>query len=385
LKRSRDRILTTHTGRLPRPDALGQMLFARERRLPFDSDGYDACIDEAVLDAVQKQVRAGIDILSDGEESKPNFSSYVRERFGGVEEWQDPPNRRRGSIMGHDMSEFADYWRTGFRSSLDPGPNARNVVVIAPLSFTGSAAVERDIARFRSALDGQPGEEAFMPSVSPGTIEHWLWNEHYQDDESFLFAVAEAMRSEYLAIVDAGLLVQIDDPDVADGYQMHPEMDYAAYRKHASLRIEALNHGLRGIPEERVRYHVCWGAYRGPHKHDIPLREILDLVLSVRAGAYSIEGSNPRHAHEWRVWQEVKLPEDKLLLPGVVGHCTDWIEHPELVAQRLMNYVYVAGRERVIASTDCGLGNKVEAGVAWAKLEALAEGARIASERLWRQ
>ena len=227
-------------------------------------------------------------------------------------------------------------------------------------------------------------EETFLPSVAPGTIEHWLRNEYYSSDEEYLFALADAVREEYKAIVDAGFLLQIDDPDLGDAWQIHSDMTVPEYRKFAELRIEALNHALRDIPPERVRLHVCWGSYHGPHLFDIPLRDIIDLILKVRAEGYSIEASNPRHDHEWRMWEDVKLPEGKVLIPGVVGHSSDFIEHPELVAERLIKYARLVGRENVIAGTDCGLGTRVgHPKITWAKFQAMAEGAQLATKELW--
>jgi 5-methyltetrahydropteroyltriglutamate--homocysteine methyltransferase len=226
--------------------------------------------------------------------------------------------------------------------------------------------------------------EPFLPAIAPGTIEHWMRNRYYPNDEMYLSAIAKAMREEYQAIVQAGFLLQIDNPDLPDAWQIHPQLSVAEYRKFAELRVEALNHALRDIPPERVRLHVCWGRYHGPHKYDIPLKDIVDLILKVRAEGYSIEASNPRHEHEWRVWEDVRFPEGKVLIPGVVGHATDFIEHPELVAERLVKYARLVGRENVIAGTDCGLGGRVgHPQIVWAKFEALAEGARLATQQLW--
>jgi len=227
-------------------------------------------------------------------------------------------------------------------------------------------------------------EEAFLPAVAPGTIEHWLRNEYYPSDEAHLYAIADAVHEEYEAIVEAGFVLQIDDPDLADAWQIHPKMSVPEYRRFAELRLDALNHALRTIPPDRVRFHMCWGSYHGPHRYDIPLRDIVDLVLKVRAGAYSIEASNPCHQHEWRVWEDVKLPPGKILVPGVVGHYSDFIEHPELVAERLVTYARLVGRENVIAGTDCGLGTRVgHPSITWAKFQAMAEGARLATKQLW--
>jgi len=257
---------------------------------------------------------------------------------------------------------------------------------VAPLKYVGHDALEEELATFKAALEGVTVAEAFLPANTPGTVEHWLRNEHYPSEEAFLEGIAEAMREEYRAIVDAGFLLQIDDPDLPDGWQMYPEMSVADYRRYAQLRVEALNHALRDIPREKIRLHVCWGSFHGPHESDIPLRDIVDIIFRVRAGSYSIEASNPRHEHEWRVFEEVRLPEGAVLIPGVVGHCTDFIEHPELVAERLLRYAKLVGRENVMAGTDCGLGPRVgHAKIAWAKLEALVDGARLASRELWRR
>ena len=244
--------------------------------------------------------------------------------------------------------------------------------------------MQADLENFKAALQGVQVEEAFLPAVAPGTIEHIIKNEYYPNDEAYVYAIAGAMHEEYKAIVDAGFILQIDDPDLADGWQINSHMSVAEYRKFAELRIDALNHALRDIPPQSVRFHMCWGSYHGPHKYDIPLRDIVDLVLKVRAEAYSIEASNPCHEHEWRVWEDIKLPEGKVLVPGVVGHSSDFIEHPELVAERLVKYATLVGRENVMAGTDCGLGPRVgHPKIAWAKFEAMAEGARLATRRLW--
>jgi 5-methyltetrahydropteroyltriglutamate--homocysteine methyltransferase len=255
---------------------------------------------------------------------------------------------------------------------------------VAPLKYAGQEALRADLENFKAALKGVEVSEAFLPANTPGTIEHWLRNDYYPDQEAFVYGIAEAMRVEYRAIVEAGFLLQIDDPDLPDGWQMYPQMSVAEYRRYATLRVEALNHALRGIPAEKVRLHVCWGSFHGPHQSDIPLKDIIDIIFRVRAGAYSIEASNPRHEHEWRVFEDVRLPEGAMLVPGVVGHCTDFVEHPALVAERLVRYAKLVGRENVMGGTDCGLGPRVgHARIAWAKLEALAEGARLATRQLW--
>ena len=379
MKRSTERILTTHAGSLARPDDLRDLLIARDTGRPYDHAAFASRVRRAVTEVVRQQVAVGLDIVNDGEESKRNFTTYARERLGGVEERALAEGERvLAMIYGRDALEFPEYFAV--RGNMA----GREAVCKAPLSYIGQAAVETDSVDFKAALAGHSVTEAFLPAVAPGTIEHWLRNAHYPSDEAYLAAIAEAMKVEYDAIVRAGFLLQIDDPDLADAWQIHPTLTLAQYRKFAALRIEALNHALRDIPPERVRFHVCWGSYHGPHKHDLPLRDLVDLVLAVRAQAYSIEASNPRHEHEWRVWKSVKLPDGKILIPGVVGHASDFVEHPELVAERLVRYAELVGRENVIAGTDCGLGPRVgHPRIAWAKFEALVEGARLATRRLW--
>ncbi|HYU13795.1 MAG TPA: epoxyalkane--coenzyme M transferase, partial [Stellaceae bacterium] len=250
--------------------------------------------------------------------------------------------------------------------------------------YVGQAALREDIENLRAALESVTVQDTFLSANTPGTIEHWLRNEHYPNDEAFVYAIAEAMREEYTSIVNAGFLLQIDDPDLPDGWQMYPDMSVADYRRYATLRVEALNHALRDIPRGKIRLHVCWGSFHGTHQHDIPLRDIIDLIFRVNAGSYSIEASNPCHEHEWRIFEEVKLPEGATLVPGVIGHCSDFIEHPDLVAERLVRYARLVGRENVLAGTDCGLGTRVgHPSICWAKFAAMAEGARRATKILW--
>ncbi|HXG53132.1 MAG TPA: cobalamin-independent methionine synthase II family protein [candidate division Zixibacteria bacterium] len=380
MKRSIDRILTTHAGALPQPADLKQMHAARTSGQEIDERAFARRVREAVAEAVKKQIACGLDVINDGEVGKSNFSRYARERLSGFIEREAKPGERVSTIFARDLVEFESY----FRSRVNRGDNVKRVFCNAPLRYVGHESLRREIEDFKAALEGQSYEEAFLPAVAPGTIEHWMKNDYYPDDESYLFAIADAMHEEYKAIVEAGFLLQIDDPDLPDGWQFMSHMSVPEYRKYAELRVDALNHGLRGIPPEKVRFHTCWGSYHGPHKHDIPLRDIVDLILKVRAGAYSIEAANPRHEHEWRVWQEVRFPEGKVLVPGVVGHATDIIEHPQAIADRLVRYAKVVGRENVMAGTDCGLGPRVgDAQIAWAKFEAMAEGARLATRELW--
>jgi len=380
MQRSTDHILVTHQGTLPRPDDLKAMMGARSRE-PYDASVLAARIRESVADAVRHEIEIGIDTVNDGELSKTSFSDYVSDRFGGIEPTDHP---YVSPISGRDIRDFPEYFAAA--GPLGRSPGLRRVVFscAGPVTYVGQSAVETDIANFRAALQGRSANEVYLPAVAPGSIEHWLKNAYYRSDEEYLYAIADAMHEEYRAIVDAGFVLQIDDPDLADGWQVHPDLDLAGYRKVAEMRTAALNHALRGIPEDRVRLHMCWGSYHGPHRHDLPLEHFVDIVLQAHVGAYSIESSNPRHEHEWRVWEDVGLPEGKVLIPGAVGHFSDFVEHPRLVADRLVRYAKILGRENIIAGTDCGLGTRVgEARICWAKLEALVEGARLASQELW--
>jgi 5-methyltetrahydropteroyltriglutamate--homocysteine methyltransferase len=383
MKRSTDRILVTHQGTLPRPDDLRDMLSARSSGQPYDSTALAERIQRAVQEAVQKQVECGIDIVNDGEMSKTSFSDYVSARLGGLAPTAQP---YVSPITSRDIREFSEYFesRRGFGNRQALGYRRVVFQCVAPLTYIGQNAVQMDIANFKAALANVEVEEAYLPAVAPGSIEHWLKNAYYRNEEEFLYAIADAMHEEYKAIVDAGFLLQIDDPDLADGWQVHPHLTLEEYRRVAELRTAVLNHALRGLPADRVRMHMCWGSYHGPHKYDLPLRDFVDIVLQVNADSYSIEASNPRHAHEWKVWEEIKLPHGKQLIPGVVGHCSDFIEHHELIAERLVTYGRLVGRENIVAGTDCGLGTRVgHAAIAFAKFQAMAEGARLASQRLW--
>lgn len=378
---SSERILTTHAGSLPRPADLREMVVARTAGQPYDPAALEARLAAAVAEVVRKQTECGLDIVNDGELSKFNFTDYVRERISGYET-RPSTGRRRLDIIARDEKKFAGYFALHPRAQ-SPGPPTLPVCV-APLRYVGHADLKRDFDNFRAALAGAQVAGAFLPANTPGTIEHWIANEYYKNDEEFVFAIAEAMHEEYRAIVDAGFLLQIDDPDLPDGWNCLPDIALPDYRNYAALRVDALNHALRGIPKEQVRLHVCWGSFHGPHHDDIPLRDIIDLIFRVNAGSYSIEASNPCHEHEWRVFEEVKLPEGATLIPGVVGHCSDFIEHPDLVAERLVRYARLVGRENVLAGTDCGLGTRVgHESICWAKFAAMAEGARRATKILW--
>jgi 5-methyltetrahydropteroyltriglutamate--homocysteine methyltransferase len=392
MKRNTDRILTTHVGSLPRPDVLREMLVARDEGQAYDNDAFEPAIRAAVVDVVKQQREAGLDIINDGEQSKRSWSTYARERLGGHQPRPRPADYKPHAIFGRDAVDFPEYFemqgpgrgqntRGGITSS---GAIPRFDTCVEPLAYIGQSYLQRDIDNLKAALEASPAEEAFMSAVSPGTIEHWLHNEYYKTSEEYLYGIAEAMRVEYEAIAEAGFVVQIDDPDIADAWQIHPEMDVAQYRKHAQVRIEALNHALRNVPPEQVRLHVCWGSYHGPHKYDIEMGDIIDVVLMTRAQGFAVEAANPRHAMDYRAWQDAKLPDGIVMIPGVVGHDSDFIETPELVADRIEKYASIFGRENVIAGTDCGLGPRVgHPKVAWAKFDSLVEGAKLATARLW--
>jgi len=378
---STERILVTHAGSLPRPADLRELIVAKTSGQPYDQAAIDARLPSAVAEVVRRQVECGIDIVNDGELSKFNFTDYVRERIAGYEA-RPNSGRRRLAMTARDERQFPAYFEAVPRARA-LGPQTMPVCV-APLRYVGQADIARDLDNFGAALAGANVAGAFLPANTPGTIEHWIANEYYKSDEEFMFAIADAMHEEYRAIVDAGFELQIDDPDLPDGWACLPEITLADYRKYATLRVDALNHALRGIPRDKVRLHVCWGSFHGPHHDDIPLRDIIDLIFRVNAGSYSIEASNPCHEHEWRVFEEVKLPDGAVLIPGVVGHCTDFIEHPDLVAERLVRYARLVGRENVLAGTDCGLGTRVgHESICWAKFAAMAEGARRATKILW--
>ncbi len=385
MRRSTERILVSHAGTLPRPADLQDMVNAG----PSRAEEVQRRLPAAVAEVLRKQADVGVDVANDGEYSKLNFTHYVQGRFGGLDvpkPGEPVPSR---SIVARDKAEFPGFHEKlgGFNFNPTSGFNPANinpaVMCVGPLKYVGQQQAQADISNIKAAAVGLD-VEPFLPAIAPGTIEHWLFNRYYKDDEELLFAVAEAMREEYKAITDAGLLLQIDDPDLPDGWQMFPDMSVEDYRRYAQVRVEALNHALRDIPTEQIRLHVCWGSGHGPHKNDLPLEHLVDLILGVRAGCYSIEASNPRHDHEWRVWQAAKLPDGASLMPGVVGHASDVVEHPRLVADRLVRYANLVGKENVIAGSDCGIGSRVGHGeIAWAKLAAMVEGARIASEELW--
>jgi 5-methyltetrahydropteroyltriglutamate--homocysteine methyltransferase len=378
---STDRILTTHAGSLPRPSDLRDMVIAKASGSPYDQSHFDQKLQSAVAEVVRQQADCGIDCVNDGELSKTNFTDYVRWRIDGYE-LRPSSGARRLSITARDETKFADYFVTNPRSK--PAGLPTMPVCVRELRYIGQTELRRDLDNFKAALSGVSVAGAYLPANTPGTIEHWMLNEYYKTDEAFVFAIADVMHEEYRTIVDAGFLLQIDDPDLPDGWNCLPDIGLPEYRKYAAMRVDALNHALRGIPREKVRLHVCWGSHHGPHHDDIPLKDIIDLIFRVNAGSFSIEASNPCHEHEWRVFEDVKLPDGATLVPGVVGHCTDFIEHPDLVAERLVRYATLVGRENVLAGTDCGLGTRVgHPSICWAKFRAMTEGARRATKLLW--
>jgi 5-methyltetrahydropteroyltriglutamate--homocysteine methyltransferase len=383
MKYDPNRILVTHAGALPRSEELRALIFARADGQPYDAAELARTLRAEVAAVVRKQVACGIDVVNDGELGKTNFTNYVRERLSGFEARTGEARSRR-SISARDETEFAEYFAQtggGFRAR-SPRIGA---VCIDELRYVGHAALEEDLANFRAALEGVPVAGAFLNANTPGTIEHWLRNEYYPSDEAFLYAIAECMRVEYEAIVAAGFDLQIDNPDLPDAWQMYPEMSVDDYRAYAQLRVAALNHALRNVPQEKITLHCCWGSFHGPHKFDIPLADITDVIFSVKASRYSIEASNPAHEHEWRVFEQVKLPAGAVLIPGVVGHCTNFIEHPQLVAERLERYANLVGKENVMGGTDCGIGPRVgHPKICWAKFESMRDGAALATAALWR-
>ncbi len=393
MKRSATRILTTHTGSLPRPPDLVAALNAKELGEDFDAAALQARIRRAISEIVRQQAEAGIDIVNDGEHSKVNWMAYARARLSGLAEI-DSPVRFRGATRDslafpqtyEDMRVMLAARSGALVAKRTVRPKAQ--ICSGPINYVGHEELNTDIENLKRSLKAVAVEDAFMTAISPSNLELYYENRYYASDEEYLAALAEAMRVEYKAVVDAGFVLQIDDPRMATHYNRATDASIEDCRRFIALRVEAVNHALRGIPQDRVRFHTCYSVNIAPRVHDFELRHFVDLMLRVNAGAYVIEAANPRHEHEWIVWRDVKLPDDKILVPGVVSHCIHLVEHPQLVAQRIARFADVVGRERVIAGTDCGFGtsgagDEVHPEVAWAKLRALVEGARIASERLW--
>ena len=388
MKQSTERILTTHVGSLPRPSDLLEMIQAKERGEAFDAAALSARVKGAVAEVVRRQAESGIDIIADGEMGRFGFIPYVNERLTGLEPRPNPGGEGTWARSREHLA-FPEYYAwAAHMPGAAGGAQPTRWVCIAPIAYKGHQALARDIDNLKAALVQVRYEEAFMPAVSPAQLAGWNKNEFYKSDEEFRVAVADALHQEYRAIVDAGLVLQIDDPQLASHYTTHPELDIAQCRNWASATVELLNHALAGIPQERVRYHTCYGINMGPRVHDLELKHIVDIMLRVNAGAYSFEAGNPRHEHEWRVWEEVKLPDGKVVIPGVITHGSNFVEHPEAIAQRIGRFAQVVGRENAIAGADCGFASfsttcEVHPTVVWAKLASLAEGARLATKELW--
>jgi 5-methyltetrahydropteroyltriglutamate--homocysteine methyltransferase len=381
-------MLTTFCGSLARPPDLLDMMKAKEGGQPYDHEAFEARVRSAVAEVVRRQAAAGIDIVTDGEQGKPGFVTYVSQRLSGFEPRQTRP--REGPWVGsREELAFPEYYEWYARQRGGNVTAPIEVVCTGPITYQGQKALQTDIEHLKAALTGMHVEEAFMPASSPTNIESQRQNEYYPTQEAYLYAIADAMREEYNGIVAAGFLLQIDDPRLVTYYVANPGLSIEQCRKWAELRVEALNYALRGIPPENVRFHTCYGINIGPRVHELPLQAIVDIMLKVNAGAYSFEAANPRHEHEWRVWEGIKLPEDKVLIPGVISHTTNLVEHPELVAERLLRYARVVGRERVIGGSDCGFSSQatvdpeIHPSVVWAKFQTMAEGARLATAQLW--
>ncbi|MGH3098177.1 MAG: cobalamin-independent methionine synthase II family protein [Streptosporangiales bacterium] len=386
MQHSTDRILTTHVGALQRPEGLSEAMLHKGP----DSPEARSLLTSAVADVVRRQADLGIDVVDDGEFGKTLWMWYVLDRLDGVEsrDWSEADEEY---LKGRDREEFGDFyaWADANQSLFGYmedayffAPITTQPVVRGPLSYRPQA-IQRDIENLRAAVAGQDVTEVFMPVVAPASIEVGIANEYYSNHDDLMRALADAMREEYKAIIDAGFLLQVDDAWVPAQWDRRPELDLGEYRRYAQESIDLLNHALDGLPEDRIRYHICWGSWHGPHKHDVPLKDIVDIVLQVRAGAYVIEAANSRHEHEYHLWEDVTLPDGKILVPGVVTHATNVIEHPELVAERITRFADRVGRENVIAGADCGFGSRIHPQLGWGKLQTLAEGARLASQRLW--
>lgn len=388
MRRSTERILTTHVGSLPRPPELIEVMIAEDRGETVDTEVYEDKLKRAVGAIVARQVELGVDIVDDGELSKRGFAVYAHERLGGL----TATGRARPSpwAESREALSFPEFYAPAVRPH-SGAPTASNMAFACtgPIVYKGEPQLQRDLANLKAAVAESDAGEAFVPAISPSDVAGNQINEHYGSDEQFLYAIADAMNVEYRAIVDAGFLLQIDDPRLVNYYIKNPELGVKECRAWAETQVEAINHSLNGIAEDRVRYHTCYGINMGPRVHDMEMKDIVDIVLKIHAGAFSFEAANPRHEHEWRIWEEVGLPEGKSIIPGVITHSSVLVEHPELVAERLMRFARVVGRENVIAGGDCGFGTQASATpeihptIVWAKFAAMVEGARIASGRLW--
>ena len=381
MQRSTDRFLTTHTGSLPRPDDLVRMMYAKESDVPVEPKALGARIRRAVTEVVEKQVAAGIDLVNDGEMSKPSYATYIKDRLDGF-------GGSGNTFVYQDLAAFPKLAEKVFG---DPGRSRRKTPACnAPISVRDKEAAETDVANLAAALMGKPGIEGFMSAASPGVVSLFFRNEHYKDHEAYLYAIAEAMRHEHEAVAKAGFTLQIDCPDLGMGRHIqYAALDLKEFRKRITQHVEALNHALSNIPPEQLRMHLCWGNYEGPHHCDVPLSDVIDIAFKAKPHAISLEAANPRHAHEYTVFETVKLPDGKVIIPGVLESKSNFIEHPELIAQRICRYANLVGRENVIAGSDCGFGTwvgqaAVDPDVVWAKFAAMAEGARLATKQFWK-
>jgi 5-methyltetrahydropteroyltriglutamate--homocysteine methyltransferase len=382
MRRSIERFLTTHTGSLPRPESLVRTMYAKEEGVPVDRDALERAIASAVDDVVRRQVAAGIDIVNDGEMSKPSYATYIKDRLAGF-------GGTGNTFVYGDLVDFPNLAKRVFG---DPGRSRRKTPACnAPIAVRDAEAARTDVAHLKAALAGTKTQDAFLTAASPGVVSLFFRNDHYPSEEAYLAAIAEAMREEYETIAGAGLVLQIDCPDLGMGRHIqYADLTVAEFRKKAELHVEALNHALRNIAPEQLRMHLCWGNYEGPHHCDVPLADVIDIVFRARPSAIALEAANPRHAHEWKLFETVKLPEGKILIPGVIESKSNFVEHPELIAQRIGRYANLVGRENVMAGSDCGYGTwvgqaAVDPDVVWAKMAAMAEGARIASREFWRR
>jgi 5-methyltetrahydropteroyltriglutamate--homocysteine methyltransferase len=389
MKRSTERVLTTHVGSLIRPPELRDLIRAKQSGRPYDEGAYRNVLRESVAEVVRQQAEIGIDVISDGEFGKGiSWSQYALDRLSGFERRPLPPGAANPFMRGADRARFAEFYAE--LDARDGVATTSQAACVGPIEYTGQAELKRDIDNFQAALAKVQVEEAFLPVAAPASVIPDRKNEYYKDDDECLQAIASAMRTEYRTIVDAGFLVQLDDARTATTYdRMVPPASKDDYLNWVARHVEILNHAIEGIPRDSIRYHVCWGSWPGPHVSDIPLKEIAHLILKLKVGAFVLEGANPRHEHEWRVWETVKLPEGAVLIPGVISHATNVVEHPELVAQRIVRLAKLVGRENVIAGTDCGFAQspfyrRVHPSIMWAKFEAMVEGARLATRELWR-
>jgi 5-methyltetrahydropteroyltriglutamate--homocysteine methyltransferase len=384
MKRSTDRILTTHVGSLARPHGLLETMREKENGRPYDEAAFEGQVREAVADVVRHQAEVGLDVVADGEMGKTSFITYVAERISGFE--KVPGRSSMAPSWKRELEMFPEYYQEYFKKYAAAVAPMHVMICRGPIAYTGQEAVAKDIANLKAALAEVDVAEAFMPATSP---RGFGGNEHYATDEEFNCALADALREEYRAIVDAGLILQVDDPGLTEILSDNPDNTIEERRVEAGKHVEIVNYALRGIPEDRVRFHTCYGLNHGPRLHDVPLAEVADFMLAVNAGAYSFEVANPRHQHEWRIWETTKLPEGKALIPGFLSHAMNFVEHPRLIADGIVQYANMVGRENVIAGADCGFSSRasfapeVHPSVVWAKFEALSEGARLASRELW--